>query len=176
MANPSRRTVLSAALGAGAAATGLVVASPKAAGEEQRTVQAPLTGTVSAVDPGSRTLTVRSVAHRREILVALDAKAVVWRDRPAALADFSAHDRVAVTGAWKGAKFVATVVEPLYDVAPGRYIPGGGVWLADREARVGADTVIESSVGRTAGRAQDVLVTYRIDGHTGAAVAYRIGT
>jgi len=175
MASPSRRTVLSAALAAGATTTGLFAAAPDAAAKEQRAMQAPLTGTVTAVEPRSRTLRVRSVADGREVLVVLDAKAVVWRDHPAALADIAVHDRVAVTGTWRGANFIASVIEPLYDVAPGRYIPGSGVWLADREITQGADTVVESSVGRTAGRAQDVLVTYRIDGHTGAAVAYRIG-
>jgi hypothetical protein len=175
MTNPSRRTFLRAALGTGASITGVFASAPNAAADGQRAVQAPLTGTITAVKPRSRTLNVRSIAHSRDVVVVLNAKAVVWMDHPATLADLAVGDRLAVTGEWQGARFVAAVVEPLYSVAPGRYIPGSGVWLGDREATVGADTVVESSLDRTVGRAQDVMVTYRIDGRTGAALAYRIG-
>lgn len=176
MVNPSRRTVLSAAVVAGATTTGLFATAPTAAAQERQTVKPPLIGTVTAVEPGSRTLRVNTIAHGSDVLVVLDAKAVVWRDRPAALADVAVRDCVAITGAWKKSVFIATVIEPLYDVAPGRYVPGGGVRLSDRDAIVGPQTVIGNTVGQAVGRPEDVIVTYRIDGRTGAAVAYRISS
>lgn len=179
MTIPSRRTFLKGALGAGVATAGLAAVAPDARARTAATpdvVRVPLTGTVTAVYPAGRALVVRTATDDHPVRVTLALDAAVWWDRPAVLTDIVPGDRVAVTGARRGAEFVATTVEPLYEFAFGQYQPGSGrVRLAGRDGVVAAHTIVDEAVrGRAGATVQDVKVTYRVDARTGTLIAYRI--